>query len=821
MRKLTDGAPDARRGRQSDVRRAGVEALEGRLLMAAGFLDPSFGGDGRVVRASGSGGAVAVQPDGKIVTAGAIDAPGGGFDFLVARYNADGSPDASFGQGGIARTDFAGASDIARAVALQPDGKIVVAGSAGRDFAVARYHANGTPDNTFGGDGLVTTPFGISGAALDLAIQADGKIVAVGSASEAPGESTFALVRYTSDGGLDPLFATGGKVTTGFGLTAAYAVAIGPGGTIVAGGTADTNLGDAALARYNPDGSLDPSFGPFPDEDGSGIPGINSAVFEAFDEYDEIRDVAVDTDGSIVAAGMIEGRGFTVGRVAVEGFLEHRHEAVEFAGGPGGGASRSSVATAVAFDADRRVLAAGYTTDANGQPENFALARFNADGVVDRTFGFRGAAVTDFRPMAPGTAAPDPPDSAASMTLGPGGAIVVAGASNTNGAVARYLGAGDTAPPPITVTADNVLALDGTAGADDVRLYPWTELAPRFAADVNGSLFLAPRGVGKARIDAGPGDDAVAAVGGFAFPMYVIGGDGRDSVTGGAAGDVLHGNAGNDVLDGGRGSDMVIAGDGDDVILASETGAGLIGSDYYLGGPGFDTVDYSSRAARLSIRLGLFATSTGASRERDTIRDVEGAVGGTSADRIEGNQFANRLEGGGGNDVLIGRAGNDTLLGGAGDDVLTDTVGANALDGGAGVDTINGVRDSVGEVLLEAENATLVGPGVARANSGYTGTGYADFGNTAGQYAEWTFENTAGPGPRTLTFRYANGSTENRPLELRVNGALISPTEPFAPTGTWTQWRTVTFTVQLMAGANRIRLTSLGRGPNVDWLTIA
>ena len=802
------------------------------MLMAAGFLDPSFDGDGRVVRAAGSGEAVAVQSDGKVVTAGAINAPGGGFDFLVARYNADGSLDISFGQGGIVRSDFGGTSDIARAVAIQADGRIVVAGSAGRDFALARYSVQGSPDPTFGDNGLVTTAIGISDAVLDIAIQADGKIVAAGSSSAAPGESTFALARYTEAGGLDPAFGTGGKVTTAFGLTAAYGVALGPGGTIVAGGSADTNLGDAVLARYRSDGSLDPSFGPWPIDDEDPPPaGIVRTAFDGYNEFDEIRDVAVDADGSIVAVGVMDGRGFMVVRFPADGLNYDTFEAVEFPSGPGGGVSRLSGATAVAFDADRRVLAAGYTTGANGQPENFALARFNPDGVLDRTFGFRGTAVTDFRPIVPGSAAPDPQDAAAAMALAPGGAIVVAGASNSNGALARYLGAGDTAPPPIRVSADNVLELDGTSGADDVRLYAWLETVPRFAADVNGSLFLSPRGVGRAQVVALAGDDYVRALGdGFTFPLHVVAGEGRDSVTGGAGGDLLSGGEGNDLLignagidflDGGRGSDMVIAGDGDDVILASELGTGSIGSDYYLGGPGFDTVDYSSRAARLNIRLGLFATSTGASRERDTLRDIEGAVGGTSADRIEGNQFGNRLEGGGGNDVLIGRAGNDTLLGGEGDDILTDTAGTNSLDGGAGIDTVNGVRESVGEVLLEAENATLVGPGVARDNAGFTGTGYADFGNTAGQYVEWTFDNTAGPGTRTLTFRYANGSGENRPLELRVNGTLILPTDPFAPTATWSQWRTVTFTVQLAAGTNRIRLTSVGRGPNVDSLTIA
>jgi hypothetical protein len=204
------------------------------------------------------------------------------------------------------------------------------------------------------------------------------------------------------------------------------------------------------------------------------------------------------------------------------------------------------------------------------------------------------------------------------------------------------------------------------------------------------------------------------------------------------------------------------------------------------------------------------------------LRDVEGAVGGSANDRIEGNQYANRLEGGGGNDVLLGRAGDDTLLGGAGDDVLTDSTGTNTLDGGSGNDTVNGVSEAFTPVLLEAENATLSGPGAANDVTGYTGSGYADYGSSAGQFVEFTFDNAAGAGvTRTLTFRYANGGSTDRPLELRLNGAVVDPRLSFAPTGAWTTWRTVTVTVQLAAGANKIRLTSLGSGPNLDSLTVS
>ena len=898
----------AGRARQRGARH--LEHLEQRALLAAGFLDPAFDGDGRFVRAAGTGGAVVVQPDGRIVTAGAVDSTtGGGSDFLVCRYNPDGSPDATFGQGGSVRTDFAGRSDLARAVALQADGRIVVAGSSGREFALARYHPNGTPDAGFDGDGMLTTAFGFSGAALDVAIQPDGKIVAAGSASPAPGEATFALARYQENGSLDTTFDGDGRVTTASGLTAAYAVAIGSGGKIIAGGSADTNFGDAALARYNPDGSLDTSFGPNPSA-GDDVPpaGVVLAAFEGFDVYDEIRDVAVDADGTVVAAGTVEGRGMTLYRFAADGKVAARFESAEFPGGPGGGASFGSAGMAVALRPEG-VLAAGHTADAGGQPENFALVRFNPDGVVDRTFGFRGVAVTDFRLAAaslPGST--DPQDGATGLAVGPGGSIVLAGSTNGRASLARYLGAADAAPPPVRVTAENALALDGTAAGDDVRLYPWADVVPRFAADVNGSLFLAPRGVGRAAVFALGGDDAVrAAYPGFNFPLDVDAGPGNDTLTGGggadtlrggdghdwlegalgadvfrggagndtadyssrtssldvtldgaandgasgegdnvmgdvetvlggsgndrlvgsAANNALYGNGGDDTLDGGRGSDMVFGGAGDDTLLAAEGASGgggasgSFGRDHYAGGAGFDTLDYSGRAARLDIRLDRYATALGAGRDRDTLRELEGAVGGSGNDRIEGTPFANRLLGGAGNDVLLGGRGNDSLLGGAGDDILTDTSGTNSLDGEAGADTVNGVRETTGPVLLEAEAATRSGVGIGSSNGGYTGTGYADYAAATGAYVEFTFDNTSAAGARTLVFRYANGSSAGRPLELRVNGAVVQSSLSFPPTGAWGTWKTVSVSVQLAAGVNRIRLTSIGfSGGNLDSLTI-
>jgi uncharacterized delta-60 repeat protein len=265
-----------------------------------GSLDPTFDNDGSLTTDFGTTNdqafAVAVQPDGKIVVAGRAFI-GGTTDFALARYNPDGSLDTSFDTDGKVTTDFLANNDIAQAVALQPDGKIVVAGFArvpgNRDnFALARYNPNGSLDTSFETDGKVIPTFGSSDEeAFAVAVQADGKIVAAGIDSNAD----FALVRLNQDGTLDTSFDTDGKVTTDFDsdFDQAYAIALQPDGKIIATGRAviggTTNF---ALARYNSNGSLDTSF----DTDGKVMTAFGSGGGEA-------RAIALQADGKIVVAG--------------------------------------------------------------------------------------------------------------------------------------------------------------------------------------------------------------------------------------------------------------------------------------------------------------------------------------------------------------------------------------------------------------------------------------------------------------------------------------------------------------------------------------
>ena len=226
-----------------------------------GRLDTSFGAGGLVRNDFPGAAALVLQPDGKLVTAGTQFVFTNGVppdqNLVLQRFNPDGSPDTSFGSAGLVVADFDG-DNQALALVLQPDGKLVVAGvlealgARNRDFALARYHSDGSLDTSFGTGGLVVTDFSQVDRANALVLQVDGKLVVAGTlgAFRTP---DFAVARYHSDGSLDTSFGTGGLVRTVFGRTSIGASALvlqADGKLVVAGGTDASGDFDFAIASY-------------------------------------------------------------------------------------------------------------------------------------------------------------------------------------------------------------------------------------------------------------------------------------------------------------------------------------------------------------------------------------------------------------------------------------------------------------------------------------------------------------------------------------------------------------------------------------------
>lgn len=338
-------------------------------------LDPGFGNGGKVVTdftgSSDVGFALVIQPDGKIVVGGsAANTATNGTDYGLARYHADGTLDTSFGSGGRVLTDVGGQGDFISAMALQADGKIVAAGFSFTenifDFSIVRYHPNGTPDLSFGNGGKVITDFqNNDDEAFGVVIQPDGKIVLAGFTADSNFDLDFALARYHADGSLDQSFGNGGKVISDFFGSDDQGLSLlrqSDGKLLVAGMAINPQSFESefALARYNPDGTADESFGK------------GGRTSTAFEEGSGISSIALQADGKIVAAG----------------FAFTTHE-------------------------DLRPHHGEVTAD-------FALARYNQDGSLDESFGEAGKTTTDFF---------GEDDAINSVVLQSDGKIIVAGSA--------------------------------------------------------------------------------------------------------------------------------------------------------------------------------------------------------------------------------------------------------------------------------------------------------------------------------------------------------------------------------------------------------
>ena len=318
-----------------------------------------------------------------------------------------GTLDTSFGTGGTVTTAFDGEA-LAGALVLQPDGKLVAAGpsdtSSGEDFGLVRYNPDGSLDTSFGTDGTVTTAIGPFAGANALVLQPDGKLVAVGfSHNGSTSEAEFALARYNPDGSLDTSFGTDGTVTTAIGQFAgAIALVLQPDGKLVVAGFTNNgslSTADFVLVRYNPDGSLDTSFG----TDGTVTTAIGVATA-----------LVLQPDGKLVAAGFSRNGEFALARYTPDGSLDTSF------GTDGTVTTRignSNDAYALVLQPDGKLVVAGSSTN---EREDFALVRYNPNGSLDTSFGTDGTVTTAIGSEAGVNA----------LVLQPDGKLVAAGFTN-------------------------------------------------------------------------------------------------------------------------------------------------------------------------------------------------------------------------------------------------------------------------------------------------------------------------------------------------------------------------------------------------------
>ncbi|MBE2221341.1 MAG: tandem-95 repeat protein [Anaerolineae bacterium] len=344
-----------------------------------GSLDTTFSGDGLVVTAVSANVDMAldvvIEPDGQIVAVGhEEDAGGNPIAFVAVRYNENGSLDTSFGTNGIFSDALGGSLAQATAVALQSDGKIIIAGTVDDDFAVARLNAtNGTLDSTFNSIGYNTTDIATrADEAQDVLIQTSGAIVLGGTAEDPGGDhQDFALARYTSTGLLDSTFGSGGRTRQDISRNPslkindiAYALGEQSDGKLVLAGiveTADvTNVTDIGLARFSANGSLDASFG------------TNGTVITPQAGADWAYDLAVQPTDKIIVVGYANDQDPNAATNTKENFQMLRYHA-------GGGLDTTFAASGYVITDIGTVVGAG---NAKSQDQAYAVALYNDKIVV-------------------------------------------------------------------------------------------------------------------------------------------------------------------------------------------------------------------------------------------------------------------------------------------------------------------------------------------------------------------------------------------------------------------------------------------------------
>lgn len=683
---------------QVETQSLSMESLTGTLGLIEGAQALSDLG------AEDSGRSVIQQSDGKLLVAGLS-----GGDITLARYTTGLTLDTTFDGDGYLTTDFDGSDDAAYSLVQQSDSKLVVAGVTYDElleknvFALARYTSNGTLDTTFNGTGKVSTNLsGVDDSCRVVIQQTDGQLVVGGATYDLnSGEGNFVVARYNSNGSLDQNFSTGGVKTTDFGGDdAVFSVIQQSDGKILAVGESDGNF---AIARYNLDGSLDQSFS----TDGLLTTDLGGA--------DRALDVIQQIDGKIVVAGYTfdpatSTQDFAIVRYNVDGSLDTTFSTDGISITDLGGLD---YANSVIQQSDGKLLLVGATYSRDMRYSDFALARYNADGSLDRTLMGDGTQTTRFNRN----------DTAYEVIQQSNGRLVVVGDSAGDIAVARYrldgqLDSGSAPSGDIVINGSavqgQVLTVSNTLQDEDglgVISYQWMADGVAINGAISTSLLLDISLIGKSisirasyRDRSGNPEIIMSAMTDPVERLKIERTNGADLFNGSRYADWVFGKGGNDTINGNGGDDTIDGGSGNDVLN------GGAGSDSMSGGAGNDTY-YVTTKTDVVMEEADSGTDVVISGISYTLPDnVENLlVIGTVAAIGNGNALNNEITGNEKGNRIDGKSGNDTMSGGAGDDVYYvdasgDVVNENADEG---IDLI--ISTVTRTLLANQENLTLVG----------------------------------------------------------------------------------------------------------------
>ncbi|MDZ8069957.1 MAG: DUF4347 domain-containing protein [Nostoc sp. DedQUE08] len=748
---------------------------------ANGTVDSSFGIDGKVITSINTGTdegySLGIQSNGKIVVAGSTY-NGTNFDFALIRYNIDGSLDNTFGNSGKAITAIGSGSEEINSLAIQSDNKIVVTGYTASNgsnvFALVRYNLDGSLDTTFGSNGKVTTAVGTSSysQSYSLAIQSDGKIVVAGQANY-----EFALVRYNSNGSIDTSFGNNGQVITDLGSSTSTIkkIVIQPDGKIVASGYAfngsNIDFTDFAVVRYNSDGSLDNTFG----NAGKVITPISNGL-------DMADDVVLGSNGRIFLVGESKGN------FALVSYLGNSQNQSPTINLPGTNPTYTENAPAIIIDSiatitdpdsqnfDTGKLTVNFSANGTGDDrleiQNSATNKIVVNGteiLYDGSFiaTYSGGIGTQnlvinftskatpvavealLRSISYSNVSENPVTTPRTvsfvLTDGDGGistgvtktinvnavndtAVITPGQSfSVNESVATGTVVGTVIATDVDgSTFSNWTIIDGNFDSDadgqaafkinsttgqitvndsdeiDFETNPNFQLQVTVSDGINTSsiqtVTINLNDVTENTIYGTSSDEQLTGtladdiIYGYDGSDRLYGQAGRDTIYGGAGNDFLYGDAGNDILDAGDGNDYLYGQDGSDRLI------GGLGNDYLYGGAGDDIFDggdgYDSLIESADVNFTL-TNSQLLGLGNDVFSNIEQVIltGGISDNTLDASAFSlgsANLSGGTGNDTINGGAGNDYLLGKDGNDYLISNAGNDYVDGGNNNDTLDG-----------------------------------------------------------------------------------------------------------------------------------